>query len=141
MEGSDDFDGDGVANYRDLDSDQDGIPDAVEGTHDADGDGQPNFTDRDADGDSIPDSLEGADDPDQDGRPNYLDSDSDGDGACDVVILCLWGVRQHTFAHAYAHARIIVTNAYSCTHAHLHQGFWMQSRVRQTQTRTPFPTI
>ena len=71
-----------MANYRDTDSDQDGIPDAVEGTHDADGDGQANFIDLDSDGDSIPDSLEGVDDPDGDGRPNYLDDDSDGDGVC-----------------------------------------------------------
>ena len=85
VEGSDDFDGDGVPNYRDTDSDGDGIPDAVEGIDDADGDGRPNFLDRDADGDSIPDSLEGVDDPDQDGRPNYLDNDSDGDGILDAI--------------------------------------------------------
>ena len=40
-----DTDSDGMANYIDLDSDNDGIADATEGTGDADGDGIPNYLD------------------------------------------------------------------------------------------------
>lgn len=59
-----DTDGDGLFNNCDPDSDNDGIPDAIE---DTDTDGDPN--NNDADGDGI---------------PNYLDLDSDNDGLLDL---------------------------------------------------------
>lgn len=68
----------------DLDSDVDGIPDAVEGTVDSDGDGTPDFLDADSDGDGLVDRLDGVLDPDQDGLPAYLDEDADGDGLPDA---------------------------------------------------------
>ncbi|MFM1898926.1 MAG: hypothetical protein RL577_1166 [Bacteroidota bacterium] len=83
IEGTEDFDGDGIANNMDTDADGDGILDRLEGYADADKDGKPNFLDLDSDGDSIPDSLEGSGDVDGDGKPNFLDSDSDGDGIPD----------------------------------------------------------
>ena len=135
-----------MANYRDTDSDQDGIPDALESTHDADGDGQANFIDVDSDGDSIPDSLEGVDDPDGDGLPNYLDDDSDGDGvcACVVQIVCVleWvhvplslymSVHQHTCLrihthiictcvrmHIFIYEYIISTCMHACMRTYMH---------------------
>lgn len=59
-----DTDGDGLFNNCDPDSDNDGIPDAIE---DTDTDGDPN--NNDADGDGV---------------PNYLDLDSDNDGLLDL---------------------------------------------------------
>ena len=56
-----DIDGDGIANFRDLDSDGDGISDNVEGDIDSDGDGIPNYKDLDSDGDGISDSQENGD--------------------------------------------------------------------------------
>jgi hypothetical protein len=41
--------------------------------------------DLDSDGDGIPDAIEGDGDPDGDGVPNRLDLDSDGDGALDAA--------------------------------------------------------
>lgn len=61
------------------DLDRDGIPDKVEGTDDADGDGIPNLRDLDSDGDDLTDAQEGTGDPDGDRIPNFLDTDSDGD--------------------------------------------------------------
>ena len=75
------------------DSDDDGIPDALEGSQDTDGDGMRDSRDTDADGDSIPDSVEAGPDPehpidtDGDGTPDYKDTDSDGDGIPDEVEL------------------------------------------------------
>ena len=84
-----DTDEDGTPDYKDLDSDGDGIPDSVEGYEDADGDGTPNYRDLDSDGDNIPDSVECPEQPcvdtDEDGIPNYLDTDSDGDGIPDII--------------------------------------------------------
>ncbi|MDW3179073.1 MAG: hypothetical protein R8J94_16895 [Acidimicrobiia bacterium] len=92
-----DTDGDSVADFLELDSDDDGIPDAVEAgpnvanPRDTDADGTPNFQDLDSDGDTIPDSLEAGTDPtnpattDGDSRPDYRDLDSDGDGIPDAV--------------------------------------------------------
>lgn len=70
VEGSADFDGDGVPNYRDSDSDGDGLPDSDEWNSDADGDGVAGPADRDADGD---------------GHFNFLDPDSDNDGLADRI--------------------------------------------------------
>jgi len=78
-----DTDQDGVIDALDLDADGDGIPDTVEGTEDQDGDGIPCFRDSDSDGDGIGDAAEGTGDPDGDGVANFLDDDSDGDGMPD----------------------------------------------------------
>ncbi|RDX37495.1 hypothetical protein DZA50_02010 [Kangiella sp. HD9-110m-PIT-SAG07] len=79
-----DTDDDGVADYRDDDSDNDGIPDSEESTNDTDNDGTPDYRDEDSDGDGIPDSEEGANDTDNDGIPDYRDEDSDNDGIPDA---------------------------------------------------------
>ena len=64
-----DSDGDGVPDYVDLDSDNDGIFDEIEGCdEDLDGDGIPNCLDDDSDGDDCKDVIEaGFSDPDGDG--------------------------------------------------------------------------
>ena len=67
-----------------VDSNDNGIDDAFE-PGDTDGDGVADFRDQDSDGDSIPDIYEGTADTDTDGRPDYLDTDSDGDGIDDSV--------------------------------------------------------
>ena len=90
-------DGDEFADYLDLDSDGDGIPDAIEAGDDVletppvdtDGDGVPDFVDLDSDDDFISDSDElDADfllvDTDGDGTPDNRDSDTDDDGIDDV---------------------------------------------------------
>jgi len=82
-------DGDSVANYLDLDSDNDGITDTTEaGGTDADGDGIiDGFAD--ADGNGLDDATETTPLPvpntDGDTVPNYLDLDSDNDGITDVT--------------------------------------------------------
>jgi gliding motility-associated-like protein len=68
-----------------LDCDADGVTNQVEGTLDFDGDGIPNCLDTDSDGDSISDKLETIVDTDRDGKPDYLDLDSDNDGILDSV--------------------------------------------------------
>ncbi|MDQ8003742.1 MAG: Ig-like domain-containing protein [Pedobacter sp.] len=109
-----DTDGDGIPNYRDIDSDNDGILDSVEKAIDTDGDGIPNFLDLDSDGDGIPDNIEaqstagyiapsgtysskgldnayvstnGITPVNTDGTdlPDYLDLDSDNDGEPDTL--------------------------------------------------------
>jgi large repetitive protein len=95
-----DTDSDGKPDFRDLDSDNDGINDVVEsGGVDADnngivGSGQ---VPPDADGDGIADAADGAPgtfgdatdpaplDSDADGIPNYRDLDSDNDTIADVI--------------------------------------------------------
>ncbi|MEI2709690.1 MAG: T9SS type A sorting domain-containing protein [Chitinophagaceae bacterium] len=105
--GAADFDGDGIPNYLDLDSDNDGIPDIIEsGGTDSNNDGKvDSFTDANFDG--IADNLTGVSNAllisgsdnnndgiadswpnknnDRTGRPNLYDLDSDGDGILDVV--------------------------------------------------------
>ena len=92
-----DKDKDGIPNYLDRDSDNDGIPDVVESFGvDANGDGRiDNYSDTDSDGFSQ--NVDGAAgvagsgnglgavDTDGDGIPNYLDLDSDNDGMPDIV--------------------------------------------------------
>jgi gliding motility-associated-like protein len=55
-----DSDGDGIANFLDLDSDNDGIVDSVETNVDTDGDSLADFMDTDSDNDGCFDALEGA---------------------------------------------------------------------------------
>jgi hypothetical protein len=51
---------------------------------DTDNDGIPDYKDRDSDGDGIDDLYEGYSDPDKDGIPSYRDPDSDNDGVTDA---------------------------------------------------------
>ena len=84
-----DTDGDGLIDALDSDSDADGVPDSAEGIVDTDGDGHPDFQDADDDDDGIATATEVADgavfgsDPDGDGLTNPYDTDSDGDGLSD----------------------------------------------------------
>ncbi len=101
-----DFDGDGVPNFIDLDSDQDGIPDVLEvGGADTNNDGKADsFVD--ANGDGLNDNyingtallMTGTDisgdgradsypnkNLDQDAKSNPYDMDADGDGIIDVI--------------------------------------------------------
>jgi gliding motility-associated-like protein len=68
-----------------LECDADGIKNGIETSKDFDGDGIPNCLDTDSDGDSISDKLETTVDTDKDGKPDYLDLDSDNDGILDSV--------------------------------------------------------
>jgi len=99
-------DGDSQPDYRDLDSDDDGLLDEFEGEGDPDGDDVPNYRDLDSDDDGIVDLAEGdtgcidttpqdgvCDGPDADGDGVADDADrdappdTDGDGAPDVTDL------------------------------------------------------
>jgi len=86
-----DHDLDGVADFGDADSDDDGIADAQEGgqvdpSGDLDTDGVPNYADPDTEGfvDADANGVDDRVDPDGDGLPNHLDLDSDGDGLFDA---------------------------------------------------------
>ena len=115
-----DTDGDGTPNL-DLDSDGDD-DDAVEGIADTDGDGTPNYLDLDSDGDGIDDAVEAlltlmatarrtasistamamglirwrALLTQTEMAPNYLDLDSDGDGIDAVEGTCAVAARRTT---------------------------------------------
>ncbi|MEL6559411.1 MAG: T9SS type A sorting domain-containing protein [Bacteroidota bacterium] len=96
-----DFDGDGIADVNDADSDNDGIPDldedngeSIDPSGDEDGDGIPNF--RDASDatvtagltstiDSNSDGVYDVFDQDLDGVPDFRDRDSDNDGLPDII--------------------------------------------------------
>jgi len=130
--GAPDLDGDGIANYLDLDSDNDGIPDAVEVTApDINNDGKPDgFVDNNGNG--LHDSYElvngllftgvdvspvngRADDfpyknKDRDLRPNAYDLDSDGDGIADVIEAALLDANYNGLADG-----TIGTNGWSAT--------------------------
>lgn len=99
-----DTDLDGVPNFFDLDSDNDGIPDLVEnGGTDADGDGMlDGLTDSDNDGlldtydvdvtmgtdanaDGIDDTFQDGPDADSDGIEDAVDRDDDNDGIIDTL--------------------------------------------------------
>lgn len=89
-----DDDGDGIPNYLDLDSDNDGIYDVVEGGDgalDTNNDGQINASDTgyaDADLDGQADASVDADetpDTDNDDVADFIDFDSDNDGCFDAV--------------------------------------------------------
>merc|ERR1711879_870995 len=69
-----------TAFWGDVDSDQDGLTDAVDDDDDNDGDGLSNEDDDDDDGDGI---LDGDEDDDGDGLENDEDPDDDGDGIMD----------------------------------------------------------
>jgi len=98
-----DFDGDGIANFRDLDSDGDGVLDAVEGIVDTDKDGQADFLDIDSDNDNILDGNENGD-YNQDGINDRLQASSkvetgiDGAGAINLLgllgLLCVALIRR-----------------------------------------------
>ncbi len=86
-----DSDNDGVLDIDQPtdDSDRDGLTDAVEGSLDPDGDGIGNSRDLDSDNDTIPDAIERGQsdqplDTDGDGIADYLDLDSDNDGIGDI---------------------------------------------------------
>jgi large repetitive protein len=82
-------DGDGVANYLDLDSDNDGIVDIIEAGGTAGSDGRiSSFTDSNGNGRNDDEEEIGLDIPDTDADgsiPDYLDIDSDNDGILDNV--------------------------------------------------------
>ncbi len=86
-----DFDGDGIVDHLDVDSDNDGLPDLAESNDfsaDIDGNGRvDNFTDANNDGldDSVAAFPLTADDVDNDGAPDHLDLDTDNDGVSDLV--------------------------------------------------------
>ena len=73
------WDSDGVANYLDTDSDDDGFGDAEELRVDTDGDGEEDYVDTDSDDDLVLDIDELAIDTDGDGDEDRVDEDDDGD--------------------------------------------------------------
>lgn len=95
----DDFDGDGIPDYRDEDDDGDTIPTAAENpdpngddipldAQNSDGDHRPDYLDVDDDNDGVltihevarKRGIDAGRDTDADGIPDYLDPDDDGDG-------------------------------------------------------------
>ncbi|WP_434938151.1 hypothetical protein ACRWQN_12845 [Shewanella sp. HL-SH8] len=85
-----DIDKDGVPNWLDNDSDDDGILDRVEGIFDFDHDGFASFVDLDSGGNGINDDVEVKDtsmaprDLDNDRLYDFLDVDDDNDGWLDI---------------------------------------------------------
>ena len=87
--GCEDFDGDSIPNYLDLDSDNDGIPDIVETGLSSISAGtakvpSASFVDANSNGMHDPFESNTPLDSDGDGAPNYLDLDSDNDANFDV---------------------------------------------------------
>lgn len=83
-----DSDGDGVIDALDTDDDNDGLATRDEITLarganlpiDVDNDGKPNWLDTDADGDGVPDATDGTADQNQNGKPDFLDPSWPSDG-------------------------------------------------------------
>ncbi len=97
-----DTDDDGIIDALDDDDDNDGISSAKERTSDADGDGAPdldadsdgieNAKDLDSDGDGIPDEVEGVEDSDGDGILDFLDAvDDTAPAATDTGVAAVGG--------------------------------------------------
>lgn len=96
-----DTDSDGIADFLDIDDDNDGIPDVSESfgndpDGNEDGDDLPNWLDTNDDGnagdgsatnytDVNSDGIADIYDFDRDGIPNHLDKDSDNDGIVDII--------------------------------------------------------
>jgi len=89
-----DTDADGIIDALDTDSDNDGILDAQEvgpiptNPLDTDDDSKPDYQDNDSDNDHIPDAIENSfidKDPDEDLILNFQDTDSDNDGLPDAI--------------------------------------------------------
>ena len=93
-----DTDGDSVPDFREQDSDNDGIADSVEAGNDpsnpvdTDADGVADFRDLDSDNDGIDDASEGSGDADGNGTPDFQEvaptagpQDTDGDGVIDTL--------------------------------------------------------
>ncbi len=101
-----DTDGDGLPDFRDLDSDNDGVGDGLDNrttATDSDGDGITDDFDidvtggQDANGDGVDDAV-ALTDTDGDGTANIFDLDSDNDGRLDVVEAGLIDQDQNGFA-------------------------------------------
>ncbi len=116
-----DTDSDGIPNWRDTDSDNDGIDDSVETVVDSDNDGVSNYVDLDSDNDGVSDEEEGTDDSDGDGIPNYLDNDNDedGDGVLDVDDKCsgttIWYSSDGLRPNHYDSSNMDLTTTYGCS--------------------------
>ena len=95
-----DTDADGIADYRDTDSDNDGLSDASEAGDnpsnptDTDGDGAADYREQDSNGDGVGDSqeqqqvqipIDGSIDSDGDGIADSVDIDDDNDGLLDLI--------------------------------------------------------
>ena len=80
-----DSDGDGTADYLDIDSDADGIPDVLETATDTDGDGTPDYLDTDSDNDGITDAVEDTT------SPALVNADADNDGIDDAIDVDITG--------------------------------------------------
>ncbi len=98
-----DTDADGVADFYDLDDDNDGIPDLKDGLIDADGDGIPNNHDLDSDNDGISDLIETG------------KADFDGDGVIDIIGTSGWDHDGDGFAYGFDGNDISITEAASAT--------------------------
>ena len=84
-----DFDNDGIPNWLDDDSDNDGIKDVLEGALDLDNDGSGNFVDLDSDANTINDSEDAGNlqrplNHDKDEFANFIDLDDDNDLILDI---------------------------------------------------------
>lgn len=84
-----DFDNDGIPNWLDDDSDNDGIKDVLEGALDLDNDGSGNFVDLDSDANTINDSEDAGNlqrplNHDKDEQANFIDLDDDNDLILDI---------------------------------------------------------